>query len=641
MVNKNPGRNDPCPCGSGKKYKHCCLGKVEFHSSPSSIPTPDEISRLEVLFSNRQYAELEKRAHLLVKQYPNAGVIWKLFALSLQMQGKDSLPAMQKAAELLPNDAEAHGNLAAALRASGNLEAAVASGRRSLQIRPDFVEAYDNLGVALQNLGQLDSALASYRRAMELQPQALQHAIYAHLLLPAIPDSSASINEWRERYRDGIAALMNIPGTLHDPGAKLGGLSFYLAYHNTDDRPLMEALCQLFRARIPELTATAPHVPEWQTPVHRGQRIRVGFLSEFLCDHTIGKHYQGFISHLDRNRFEVVVIHGASTKQDAFREKLDTLADKAFTLPAGLINQQQAVAAEQLDVLFYPDIGMTPSTYFLAYARLAPVQATSWGHPDTSGLDTMDYYVSALSNEPEEADAYYTERLVRLKRLPCFYNRTPVSTIPALSRAELGLPESGTLYGCPQNLFKFHPDFDTVLAAIAEGDPAGHLILPKGKYSAWTDLLKARWAKTYPVLLDRVIFLPHMSWDRFMASLAQMDVMLDPLHFGSGNTFYDLTWPGRFARSRNVAAAYRQMGIADAPIAQRLEDYAPLAVALGRDLERRRTLRAASLEAADRELFEDKWAVREFESFLEAAVTAAAHKMKLPQSWRPDIQTDN
>ena len=23
-----PGRNDPCPCGSGKKYKHCCLAKA-------------------------------------------------------------------------------------------------------------------------------------------------------------------------------------------------------------------------------------------------------------------------------------------------------------------------------------------------------------------------------------------------------------------------------------------------------------------------------------------------------------------------------------------------------------------------------------------------------------------------------------
>ena len=24
IVPKTPGRNDPCPCGSGKKYKNCC-----------------------------------------------------------------------------------------------------------------------------------------------------------------------------------------------------------------------------------------------------------------------------------------------------------------------------------------------------------------------------------------------------------------------------------------------------------------------------------------------------------------------------------------------------------------------------------------------------------------------------------------
>jgi protein O-GlcNAc transferase len=123
-------------------------------------------------------------------------------------------------------------------------------------------------------------------------------------------------------------------------------------------------------------------------------------------------------------------------------------------------------------------------------------------------------------------------------------------------------------------------------------------------------------------------------------------VLLDPLHFGSGNTFYDamvtgtpvVTWPGRFARGRNVAAAYRQMGVTDAPVALHLKDYAPLALALGRDAERRRALRLASLKAAGRELFEDMQAVREFESFLESAVTAAGRGELLPAGWRPAIQ---
>ena len=643
MAHAKPGRNDPCNCGSGKKYKNCCLGKAEL-GLPA--PTPADIDRLAALLYSGRNEELENRTRALLERFPDSGVVWKMLAASLQAQDKDALSAWQQTTKLLPDDADAHNNLGRALYDLGQLDGALASYRRAVQIRPDFVEAHANLGLTLQYLGQLDSAFASYRRAKELQPKMLQHAIHASLLLPVIPETTAEITEWRERYQNGIVALMNIPGTLDEPGDKLDSPSFYLAYHNTDDRPAMEALRRLFRARVPDLKFTAPHIPDWLPPAERGQRIKVGFLSEFLGNHTIGKHYWGFIRHLDRSRFEVVVIHGAKSYRDTFRQNLDALADKAITLPTGLKNQQQDVAAEQLDVLFYPDVGMSPSTYFLAYARLAPVQATSWGHPDTSGLDSMDYYVSAATNEPDEAETYYTERLIRLNRLPCFYFRAPASSIPKLSKAELGLPQTGTLYGCPQNLFKLHPDFDAVLAAIAEGDPTGHLILPEGKYTNWAGLLKTRWAKTFPVLSERVIFLPRMSWGSFMATMAQTDVLLDPIYFGSGNTLYDamvngtpvVTWPGRFARGRNVAAAYRQMGVTNAPVAPSLGDYAPLALALGRDTERRLALRIASMEAAGRELFEDMSAVREFETFLEAAVIAAGHDEKLAAGWRPNVQ---
>ena len=356
-----------------------------------------------------------------------------------QGQSDAALASYRRVLELKPDYAEAHNNLGVALKDLGQLDEAVASYRKAVALKPDYVLAHCNLGNALKELGQLDAAEASYRRAEALQPQALEYAVSAHLLLPVISESPESIIEWRERYQNGIATLMNIPGTLDEPGDKLGGNSFYLAYHNADDRPLMEALCRLFRKRVPELTVVAQHVQGWRSPAERGQRIRVGFLSEFLFDHTIGKHYQGFIRHLDRKRFEVVVIHGCKFRRDAFRQNLDATADKVLTLPAGLKNQQQAVAAEQLDVLFYPDIGMAPSTYFLAYARLAPVQATSWGHPDTSGLDTMDYYVSAVSNEAEKSEAYYSERLIRLNRLPCFYFRTPASSIPGTIQGRTGL----------------------------------------------------------------------------------------------------------------------------------------------------------------------------------------------------------
>ncbi len=370
----------------------------------------------------------------------------------------------------------------------------------------------------------------------------------------------------------------------------------------------------------------------------------MGFLSQYLVDHTIGLLNQGLIRHLDRSRFEVVVIHAPKAKHDAFRQNLDALANKFITLPTNLTAQQQVIAAEQLDVLFYPDIGMTASTYFLAFARLAPVQATSWGHPDTTGLDTIDYFVSATTIEPDDAELHYTERLIRLNRLPSFYE-IPEMLDELPTRSELGLPETGTLYGCPQTLYKFHPDFDAVLAAIAEGDPEGRIVLLEGTYSPWTDLLKARWKENFPVLLDSVLFLPPMSRKNFIALQGLIDVLLDPIHFGGGNTFYEamiygtpiVTWPGQFMRGRIVTGGYRQMSVEDAPIALQLEDYAPLALALGRDSKRRRALREVSVEAAGRELFEDMKAVREFEVFLEAAVDAVANGEKLPAGWRPGI----
>ena len=170
MVSLKLERNDPCSCGSGKEYKNCCLGKAEFHPQYSSAPTPDELNLLGALFNTGRYVELESLARSLLRLYPDFGVVWKQFGLSLQMQGKDALPALQQAAELLPNDAEAHGNLAAALRARGQLDAAVANRRRALQIRPDFAEAHNNLGLARKELGQFDGALASCRRAIEIKP---------------------------------------------------------------------------------------------------------------------------------------------------------------------------------------------------------------------------------------------------------------------------------------------------------------------------------------------------------------------------------------------------------------------------------------------------------------------------------------
>ena len=550
------------------------------------------------------------------------------------------------ALDIQPDLAEAHSCLGTVLYDLGQLHDAVASYRRAIAIHPDHAESHSHLGAALQDMGLADDAVKSYLRALELQPDYLQHAIRAHLMMPNIQESVASMEAWRGRYQAGIATLMWASGTLEDPAHSVNANSFALAYHNHCDRALMESLCRCFRKMLPALTTRSQYPLGRPSHSIRDSRIRVGFLSEYLVGHTITKLVQGFILHLDRSKFEVVVIHTSRATQDSFSQHLNQQADKVLTLPAPLELQQQMVMKEQLDVLFYPDIGMAPSTYFLAYARLAPVQAVSWGHPDTTGLDTIDYFVSGDSIEPDQAEAHYTETLIRLHRLPCHYQAMAAPTdIP--SRTTLALPATGTLYGCPQSLYKFHPDFDDVLLDIAKSDPTGHIVLLEGKSPFMLTQLKARWAKSAPLLLERVVFMPPLPLLSFMGLIANMDVLLDPIYFGSGNTLYEamvygipvVTWPGDFMRGHIVAGAYQQMGVTNAPVAPRLEDYANLALALGRDPQRRSILRQTLKQAAARELFSDTQAVRELESFLEAAVAAAARGEKLPTGWKPPTQS--
>ena len=94
------------------------------------------------------------------------------------------------------------------------------------------------------------------------------------------------------------------------------------------------------------------------------------------------------------------------------------------------MSSRKDVCDENLDSLFYPDIGMDTFTYFLAFSRLAPVQITSWGHPNSSGIPSIDYFISSRDLEVDTGDDHYSETLVRLKNPPTYYYRpeTPNGT---------------------------------------------------------------------------------------------------------------------------------------------------------------------------------------------------------------------
>jgi tetratricopeptide (TPR) repeat protein len=166
----NPGRNDPCPCGSSKKYKKCC-GQPRSAAPVTPLALgPKSLSQLASLMSSGRYAQAEKTARALLERRPDLGLVWKIYGAALVVQNKDALQALQRASQVLPNDAETHYYLGNVLHDRGQFSAAVARQRRAVELKPDFAEAYDSLGSALRDLGQLNEAVASHRRAIEIKP---------------------------------------------------------------------------------------------------------------------------------------------------------------------------------------------------------------------------------------------------------------------------------------------------------------------------------------------------------------------------------------------------------------------------------------------------------------------------------------
>src|ERR1700677_2802116 len=138
--------------------------------SAPAAPAALDASDLAAMIHAGRFADLEMKTREALRGQPNSGLAWKALGVSLSLQGKDALHALAMAATLLPDDAEAHGNLGNALHGLGRLDEAAASDARVLALRPDLAEAHSNLGNTLRALGRLEDAAASYSRALALKP---------------------------------------------------------------------------------------------------------------------------------------------------------------------------------------------------------------------------------------------------------------------------------------------------------------------------------------------------------------------------------------------------------------------------------------------------------------------------------------
>ena len=533
-------------------------------------------------------------------------------------QPEDAAEQYRRAIAMAPDVPEAHNNLGNALRAVRSYDEAIESFDRALALRPEYSEALCGRALTLAGRGDTEPALESIERAIAIHPDP-RYRLAKASIVPVIPRSRAEIGEWRARFVDEVSSLsaedFRVPGSPVDAPM----MSFYLAYHGENDRDLMTLLSRFFRQAYPSLQWTAPHCAH-RTAQVRGRRVRLGLYSSYLRTHAVAWTVRGLLEVLPKDKFEIVLFT-LDLRSLGIMPEIRAVAEEIVTLPRSLERARDMVAEAELDVLIFADIGMEPLSYVLAHARLAPVQCATWGHPVTTGISTVDYYISSDAAEPEDAESHYSERLVRLGGIQTCYRRP--SFPPAGDSPLAGeLPAGATTYLCAQSLFKIHPDMDRAFAEILRRDTSGVLLCFCGTDTVITERLRRRWVDAFGASMERVHFLPRARIDRFLAIVASADALLDTWPFGGGNTSYQgvasgvpiVTLPGKDLRGRGTLALYRHMGIPDC-IADSPESYVDIAVRLGTEPDFRRTVSDLIRERCH-VLFDDQRVGRDLAQFL-------------------------
>ena len=161
------GRNDPCPCGSGKRYKQC-HGAI----AATATASPDERVKTGMVAHRRGDLEAAARDYeAALAQAPDHPYALHYRGMIDYQRGQPAaaLERLQRAVALRPEEAEFHNNLGLVLVDLDRHDAAIAAYRGALALNAQNAGAWSNLGLALTADNRLAESIDAFRRAIALR----------------------------------------------------------------------------------------------------------------------------------------------------------------------------------------------------------------------------------------------------------------------------------------------------------------------------------------------------------------------------------------------------------------------------------------------------------------------------------------
>ncbi len=517
---------------------------------------------------------------------PDFANAWNGLGHSLHQQGQisDAVNAFRSAVRYAAASAEAHNNLGTMLFALEHNEEARVVLNQAISLDPTYAKAHGNLGALYARCGCPVAAEASSRAAIALSPG--EHRWLTNLGVSLFAQGRQE--EAEACYRQALALQP-------DYASGHGNLLFALSYR-TDISP--EAVFAEYqewdRRHASQLASAAPPFALDRTA---GRRLRVGYVSPDFRQHAVALFAEPLLAAHDRSNVELYCYADVAA-EDAATVRFQSLADHwRSTLALNDAELAETIRADQIDVLV--DLaGHSAGNRLLTFARrAAPVQvAYLLGHGYTTGLSAMDVFLADASLVPEGSDALFSERVVRLPRIPLAYAppdaMPPVAPLPALANGFVTFGHFGRAERLNDIVIE-------AWARILHSVPRSRLMLNNRPYqeAAFRDAMQERFAR-HGIMADRLDLVYSTPQREAWAAYGGIDIALDPFPHNAGTTTIEALWQGvpvvtlsgRPTIGRFGASILHAVGLDDW-VATNVGDYVARATAAAGDLESLQHLR--------------------------------------------------
>ena len=537
---------------------------------------------------------------------------------------RKAIGCYEKAIQVNPNHVEAHNNLGIVLNELGEHQKAISCCEKAIQIQPNYVNARNNLGLILSELGEHQKAISCYEKAIHIEPNNLTSHWLSMNTFPIIYENLKEINHYRKRFENGIKKINQLLDTQLQYTKKQlinainSSTNFYLHYQGGDVLELQKHYAHLVE-RI-----THKIYQEFHKEIKIKQSIafiKIGFISSFFTNHSVSKMYKNLIQKLDQKFFKRFVYY-ADNKFDHITNEIKQDADHFFshTDVDQLINQ---ISKDNLDVLLYLDIGMSPRIQILSSLRLAPIQCNTYGHPVTSGFKNIDYYFSSELMESQNSQKHYSEKLISLPGIGINYDSPNLSII---KKPNILNKSNATIFLNLQSLFKLLPQDDHIYLDILKKHSNCCFWFLQGEKNSITSIFKERISKLFQkeghAFEKYSYFHPRCGSEEFLGLIEESDIILDSFNWSGGNTSLEaislnkpiVTCPSGFMRGRYTYAILKILDIEET-IASSKKEYIEIAVKLASDINFRNFI-VNKIKKHKNKLFNDDKPVRFFEDVI-------------------------